>query len=257
MSKGYKAGGSGRSELAFKVAAYASKSAMTADTPVSHTIGIITTTNITEWSIGPEKPASPKSGMLWIESGTKGNAFVNALKRNAIEMYLVSAAQYISGAWKSVEAYLHKGVSWMQFGYITLFLYKNGDRNLSVTGNFYYGSTVISDGVDSGGTRYLDFPSPPMEGVRDYSMRNKVDLTPFRYLVAKGIHGRAGGPGDTVRILGSDGSIVAYADAAATGDMQTIRIDVSGLNAEYSLQFHDYGNGYDNWDLYELYLTNE
>lgn len=223
--------------------------------PMENTIWINTGTEITSWEFSKTKPTG-LSGMVWIGTDDDSTISLNGLKQNGIQIYLKSANQYINNNWTPVEAYIYTSDEWKQFAYIILYLYKNGDRNIPVTGDFYYGSTVVSDGTASDGTKYLDFPSPGTDGTRDYIMKNKIDLTPFTRLVEKSKHSRPEGPADTIQILGADNSVVASVDAAAkpSTEMQTLTIDLSTLNATYSIRFHDYGNGYDNWDLYELYL---
>ena len=219
-----------------------------------NTLWLKTDAEITSYIFSGTAPESPEPGMAWFETAASGVAGFNALRKNAIHLYPISTKQYLDGAWKPMDAFLYDGTAWVQVAKGRLYLYKNGDRNLDVTGDFYHGSTIVSDGTAADGAKFLNFPSPGTEGNHYYTMKNKVDLSPFNQLVEKSLHGRPEGPADEIQILGADGSVVAYVAAKGSSAMQTLTLDVSGLNGAYSIQFHDYGNGFDNWDLYELYL---
>lgn len=194
-----------------------------------------------------------KPGGVWISTGTASVAGFNALKKNALFVYPQLAYQYINGKWELKPAQIYQGGVWKDNIGIT-YLYRNGDRNLSVTGDFYYGDTAVSEGTASDGSKFLDFPSPSTGGKHTYKMKNTIDLTPFKLLVEKSIHGRSDGPGDKIQICNASGNVVAEVSAGATSDMQRLTIDISNLSGIHNIQFYDYGNGYDNWDLYELYL---
>lgn len=248
MGKGYKHGESANL-LNFRVVDGTSAPSA----PLENTIWLKTGTALSGYAFSATQPANPVANMAWITTGTSGTV-LNALKRNGIQLYLIAAKQYINGSWVPLEGYIYAAGSWVQFAYAIVYLYRNGDRNLSVTGDYYYNDTVISDGTASDGTKYLNLPNPGTYETANAYIKNKIDLTRFTTIVEKSIHSRPEGPGDSLQIIGADGSVVASAEAVGSSTMQTLAIDISNLNSEYSIRFHNFGQGYDNWDLYELYV---
>lgn len=105
-------GGGGGAALNFDVKAYATEEALLAATPKENTIGIITTNKITGWLFSATEPENPSEGMVWISTGTASTTEFNALKKNGIQVYPLSAKQYISGAWVDVTAMSYQGGEW-------------------------------------------------------------------------------------------------------------------------------------------------
>lgn len=105
----------GGSELNFTVKAYATEAELLAATPKENTIGIITTTPITNWIFGSTEPEVAANGMVWIVTGESSTVEFNALKKNAIQVYPVYAKQYLSGAWENMNAEIYIGSKWTQF----------------------------------------------------------------------------------------------------------------------------------------------
>ena len=110
-------------KLNFKVVGYATEAELLADTPKENTIGIITTNNITGWLFSATEPESPTDGMVWISTGTFSPVEFNAMKKNGIQVYPISAKQYISGAWVDKTAKSYQGGKWVDW--IT-YLFKEG-----------------------------------------------------------------------------------------------------------------------------------
>jgi hypothetical protein len=125
----------GGQSLNFKVLAYATEEALKAATPGKNTIGIITTTAISEWSFSAKTPPSPKAGMVWFSVGTSSDFVFNALKKNTIEVYPVSANQYVNGSWTDVTCFTYldgKWKSWISETYV----YNTGNQCSSVSGGW-------------------------------------------------------------------------------------------------------------------------
>lgn len=115
--------GGGSGGLNFKVVGYATEAELLADTPKENTIGIITTNKITGWMFAAADPAEPVEGMVYITTGKKSDIAFNALKKNGIMVYPMSAKQYVSGAWVDVTAMSYQGGEWASWG---KYLYDNG-----------------------------------------------------------------------------------------------------------------------------------
>ena len=83
-----------------------------------NTIWIDTDEEITGWHFGTIEPENPTPGMVWIYTGTTSSAKFNAVKKNSIMVYPLSAKQLIGGAWESVTSQSsHDGqwVDWMMY----------------------------------------------------------------------------------------------------------------------------------------------
>lgn len=113
----YGFGGGGGTSLNFDVKAYPSDADMMTATPKENTIGIITVLPISGWIFSVTAPEEPTEGMAWVITGTARQNEFNALKKNGIHVYPVSAKQYVSGAWVDVIAKRWQGEVWVDLIY--------------------------------------------------------------------------------------------------------------------------------------------
>lgn len=124
--------GGGR-PMNFDVKAYATEALMDADTPKANTIGVITTTDITGWHFSATQPKNMANGEVWFSVGTSSPVEFNALKKNGIHVYPLSAKQMVSGALKNVTAKSWQGGKWVSW---IRYLYKHGDECTDITGGW-------------------------------------------------------------------------------------------------------------------------
>lgn len=114
--------------------------------PRENDIWVNTDTPITSWIFSATEPSPAEAGMVWITVGTASTAEFNALKKNSIQVYPMSAKQYIGGAWveKTAKSYLGGGwVDWRRY------LYNCGDECTDVSGGW---SGYAYKSSDSGST---------------------------------------------------------------------------------------------------------
>lgn len=142
----------------------------------------------------------------------------------------------------------------------TLVLYENGNRNIEVTGDFYYGydatGSVVPEGTDSDGIKYLSFRThETLYSTYTQSIKNPIDLTNYNTLVETSKHGRPEGSGDKIIIIDANGNEVARCNSQATSNLQTMTIDISNFTGMHRILFCDQKEGYDYWHLYSLKLT--
>lgn len=126
--------GGGGAALNFKVVGYATKEELLAATPAENTIGIITEIPITGYHFGKEEPSPAAAGMVWITTGTRSTVEFNALKKNTIQVYPLSAKQYVDSAWVYVTAMSYQGGEWVEWWDGTL--YDAGDQQEAYTGGW-------------------------------------------------------------------------------------------------------------------------
>lgn len=105
MAKGFKQGVGGSNPLNFKVVGGTTQP----ETAKENTIWIDTDEKITGWVFSATAPSSAEPGTVWISTGTSSTVEFNALKKNDIQVYPLSAKQYISGAWveKSAKSFIN------------------------------------------------------------------------------------------------------------------------------------------------------
>ena len=82
-------GGCGSGGLNFKVVGGTSQPT----NPKENTIWVNTSTTITGYVFSAAEPAAPEEGMVWITTGTSSTVEFNALKKNGIQVYPISAKQ--------------------------------------------------------------------------------------------------------------------------------------------------------------------
>ena len=129
MAKGLKHGAGGGASLNFKVVGGTSAPA----SPKENTIWVNTSTAITGWVFSATQPTG-SSGMVWISTGAASTAPFNALKKNNITIYPISAKQYVSGAWADKTAKIYQNGAWANWWNGEL--YENGNQFTSVTGGW-------------------------------------------------------------------------------------------------------------------------
>lgn len=180
-----------------------------------------------------------ESGFVWIFTGNSSSAEFNALKKNGITVYPLSAKQYVSGKCVDKTAKSYQGGAWVDWW--------NGE--LYDSGNEYTTFTGGWKATASSSTTQVTKSSADMTIKTDYGgdslyCSNKIDLTNFSKLVVTGKSFRNNSSatrtqGNTKICIwsdvGTDGSSnrVAYADYPAEDYDGEFELDVSSLIGEY------------------------
>lgn len=113
------AGGEGAS-LNFKVVGNPQPS-----NPSDNTIWVNTDVKITGWIFSATQPDNLTEGNVWISTGTSSPTAFNALQKNGIMVYPVSAKQYINGALVDKTAKTYQDGAWVDWIVYT-YLFKSG-----------------------------------------------------------------------------------------------------------------------------------
>lgn len=90
-----------------------------------NTIWVNTDEEITSWIFSVTEPTELVEGMVWIVTGTDSGLAFNALKKNAIYIYPLSAKQYVGGKWNEIEMYINQNGSWDEV-ITTTYIFQNG-----------------------------------------------------------------------------------------------------------------------------------
>ena len=138
MAKGflYGSGASGGASLNFAIIG----GTVAPEAPNENDIWINTDAEITSWAFSVDEPAGPEEGMVWIATDISSPVAFNALKKNNIYVYPISAKQRISGEWVDKSAKSYQGGKWVDW---VTFLYNSGDECESLTSG--WGSTKIAN----------------------------------------------------------------------------------------------------------------
>lgn len=241
MAKGFKHGAGGVSALNFKIVG----GAIQPGNPKENTLWVNTETEISGWVFSATEPKSPVEGTVWISTGTSSTVEFNALKKNGIQVYPISAKQYISGAWANVTAKSYHGGAWKDW---IKYLYNMGDECTNLTGGWV---SVASLGFSGSG---LGVKAPTITQNTGYTIvkqtednsgyyrtTNRINLDSVKNIVLVGyLKETTGHPVWTQMSCHANvptywgQNQAAYITASiGNGVLGTYRLDVSGLTGDY------------------------
>ena len=221
------------------------------ENPKENTIWVETDGEIPGWVFSASMPTNPVAGMVWISTGINSTAEFNALKKNGICIYPISAKQYSAGVWNVKTAKSYMNGEWAELWNGYLFHY--GDELKHVTGGYTAIAKPLVSGTGSGvpyisnnsdGSRKIQSNRANTDGGMYYTV-NKIDLTDYKTLK---FYGRIVDPSGYTRAgIGVWSDIGAYANTnrvvTVTGNdasSNTRSIDVSGLTGKYYIGFFVY-----------------
>lgn len=118
--------------------------------PKGNTIWVDTDVEITGWNFTATAPENPSNGMVWFPIGTESPVGFNALKKNKIAVYPLSAKQYVSGTWVDKTAKSYQEGAWKEW---RIYLFKEGVGALVSLKNVAGYITVGKDGITCSGTK--------------------------------------------------------------------------------------------------------
>lgn len=228
-----------------------------------NSIWVITDVPITTWIFSPtqpEPPADGKDGAVWFLTGTSSEVAFNVLKKNVIEVYPLSAKQYIDGEWADKTAKTWNGSKWVEW---TVYLYNKGDKCTSVTGG--YGEKVYSGGALTWNTDsvYLGYSGSTARTTTIYT-NNKIDISNFSKLNVKVRDATINtafvfGVIDTPHIDASGGysefisnCVAAHSETDNIDSETVLSLDISSLSGNYYIQLYA---GYVKVTVTEVYLS--
>jgi hypothetical protein len=147
MAKGFKHGAGGPG-LNFKVIGNPQP-----ETARENTIWV-DTDKINNYYFSSEQPENMVDYDVWFTTGSFSTVAFNALKKNGIQVYPISAKQYVSGALVRKDACCFQNGVW---DYLTTYLFKDGNQFTAITGGwgssgYTYYSGYAKDEPTVGGT---------------------------------------------------------------------------------------------------------
>lgn len=194
----------------------------------------VKTAQISSWYFSATQPEGLQEWDVWFPTGTASKVEFNALRKNAVQVYPLSAKQMVSGALVDVKAQSYQDGAWVEW--IT-YIYKPGDN-----GDAFYAykpsgayAGQVSTVFGSDGISLKNTSTSGVYGVR-IATNSKIDFTNYSKLYAKVIFNS----------IGSGTSV--WTGFGVTPD----RI---GQSANY-LAITDYVNPSVGEHIYEVYLDN-
>lgn len=228
-----KSNGGGGGGIAFRVIGGTSAPS----NPKPNDVWVDTNTEITSYIFSATEPEGYAQGMVWITTGTSSTVEFNALKKNGIQVYPISAKQNIDGAWVDVTAKSYQNGEWKDWIRFNV-MYDNGDENETVTGGWVTKGTNINV-TKNANTMKIETISG---GVTSWlHTLNKIDITKYTKLIFDGIINVTGtntetvfGINDTMQSYDSGYLAKYYASQSSDG---IIEIPLSGLTGEHYVCF--------------------
>lgn len=218
--------------------------------PKDNTIWVNTNVPITGWTFSatqPEAPADGKDGPVWFQTSAASTVEFNALKKNVIQVYPVSASQYISGEWAAKTAKSWQYSKWADWWNGEL--YQDGNEYTAITGGWIgtpkgYASDANTAGTPTitRGEEAMTMQMATLAGAMIHTAK-KIDLTDYSTLVFDGIVTGATAYASQCNFrVWSDIGTYSTSNAVATETIQRnvdgeVTLDISGLRGEYYVGF--------------------
>lgn len=204
--------------------------------PAENTIWIDTDAKITGWLFSSHQPENPAEGMVWIATGSASNAEFNALKKNNITVYPLSAKQLINGAWVDKEAKSYQDGAWVDW--LTYLFRETAGQVVPFT------STKETNGSVTIGTRSIVLNySSETNGQVVLRTTNTVDLTKAKKLVFDAVCTKTQDNDFTLATFLVNSSVptagvrynsfAAYAVMQADNVRRQYAIDINGFTGQY------------------------
>ena len=203
-----------------------------------NTVGVITTTAITQGFVTNDRPAGRPTGEVRIKPGADGLITMQVLSQPLVEFRPISVYQYNGSAWVLMEAYLRKNAAWVR---IRTYFYRDGTLGLitslsgmnSSAATYQITSTVFRVDVTSGGTTGFARVAPDQ-------LVEVTNFSTLKFLYARVKSGTQGS--HTARMalavsqLTGQGTGAAYVDVGTTAGALA-SLDVSALTGSYYMNW--------------------
>lgn len=245
MAKGFRHGPSGGGEaLTFRVVG----SLTEPEAPRENDIWVETESAVNGWIFSAAEPESPAEGMVWFTIGTTSTAAFNALEKNGIMIYPVSALQYLSGVWEKKTPKSWQAGAWADW-WIEGTLYADGRTDQAITGGWKTYSYAVGTGYTGQSAQITDEADGLVISMTNggsnrssfFSTANAIDLTEYSSVVYsfESAYSSTGGGIVQPRVYSASGTYIMSGENVLNGNefRSGGSIDVSGLSGEYRVGF--------------------
>lgn len=195
--------------------------------PSENMIWVNTDVEISEWMFSATEPEAPIEGMVWITTDTKSTTSFNALKKNGIQLYPVSAKQYVNGAWVDKTIKSNQGDEWVEAAIPRVYIFKSGEGALVTTKSRSGRNSSVTLTQDS-----IAFYCGTGDTGTVIQTQNPISLTSFSKLKARAVCTSATSTSHPAQI----GFATALAgDYTVKPDISHVVITADSVEREYSL----------------------
>ena len=184
-------------------------------------------------------------GMVSIFTGTSSPAEFNALKKNGITVYPISAKQYVSGAWVEKTAKSYQNGAWVDW---ILYFLNGSNLYTDITGGWVckYDSGHVSVAETRAQGLYAKQTTASGAYYHSWYTKNKIDVTNIKTLYAKLTttkvgRARLGLHSNNTSTSGTDFSTGKVESEWLDGEI-TIQYDVSNVTGSHYIKL-SYQNG--------------
>ncbi len=207
-------------------------------TAKENTIWIDTDAKITGWIFSSTQPENLAEGQLWIATDKRSTAAFDILKKNGIQIYPVSAKQYIAGQLVAKAAQIWKDGKWVEW---MAYLYHSGDTCDALSGgwgNFGSLNQFSTNAADPNGKRAMALNTGTNSSMNwGYaSTVQKIDLSNFQALQARVSGGKWAAGYPRIGYGSTQSTYAAYAEANSEEE-QDIVLDISNEKGEWFVMF--------------------
>lgn len=223
------AGGAGGTALNFQVVGNPQPS-----NPKENTIWIDTNVPISSYVFSAEQPKGIPD-MVWISTGKSSTIEFNALKKNSIQVYPISAKQYIDGAWVDKTAKSYQNGKWVDW---VTYLYNTGNECNDITGGWVAGESATINK----NTSEMSVKSGLDNGYRYVLTANKIDLTPYKTLHAIARIGSGGSSSDIGCLdISANGSTTSGNTKFTNTEYQEVTYNLDSVDGLFYIRIGDQG----------------
>lgn len=215
--------------------------------PKENTIWVITDQKVTGYAFSATQPVEPMEGMVWSTVGTSSPVEFNALKKNGIQVYPVSAKQYVGGAWVNKTAKTYQNGAWVDW--FTWF-YNRGDEYTDITGGWkcVYKSNYASNAKNTDQGLYAQSISLTGAYVHNWYTNNLVDVSKFSTLHARMLTTKSGNCAVRLMLLNNNTAVenehssgfTVISNPTASVETQ-IDFDISNVSGKYYIKLNYQG----------------
>lgn len=145
------------------------------ENPTENMIWVNTDTDITSWAFSPTELNFTDNGNVWFILGTYEGCDFNALKTNSIQLFPMSAKQYINNTWVYVVAKIYQNNQWIPMEK-TLFPPVEGWTGKSVCSGYSTGSYTITNNIFEG-QMYSGYCSIGLVKYIDFTNINTIEIS--------------------------------------------------------------------------------
>lgn len=203
--------------------------------PQENTVWVNTDKDITAWMFCSSEPTDAIEGAVWFLTGASSVVSFNALKKNMLEIYPISAKQKVNGTMVDVTAKSFQNGEWVDWWNGELF--DNGNQFEAITGGwsadgFSGGSNVTANSTSeiSDGCLFVQAKDKFSNGI--IGANNPIDLTNFDSICFDVVSCTAGNSYFIVsKTKSATDKVLEF--KATTADAHTVTLDVSALSGEY------------------------